>query len=138
MVAMESPIIKVVPNQSQAIIPVTLSGPSMLPVSVSIQTPQQLNPTSRASAPAAGVKLQAASLAWASGQAGRKFITLDLDPGADVQAAAVLVQLAQPQNADLDPVQHASLVTGLAPQELTSSFSYAPNQVRAGTPQPSS
>ena len=130
MVAMGSPIIKVAVNQTQAVIPVTLSGPTMLPVSVSIQPPQQLTTGSLGSSPAAGVKLQTSSLAWTSGQAGQRFITLDLDSGADVQAAAVLVQLAQPQNADLDPVKHASLVTGLSPQELTASFSYAPNQVR--------
>ena len=132
VLAMASPMIQIAANQTQALIPVTLSGPSMLPVSVAVSAPQQLTLGSSAVTAAAG-KLQTPSLTWASGQAGQRVITLDLDPSADMQSAAVLVQLAQPQNADLDPVKHATLVTGLSAADLTATFSYTPNQVPLGS-----
>ena len=126
--ALQTALVSVAANQTSVVLPVELSGPSMLPVSVSVTVPQQLH--SGPGELAIGYTLQTPSLTWPAGQDGTRNMTLSLGSGMELQEAALAVQLSGAVNADLDPVKHTALVTGLPAEELVSTFAFTPNQVQ--------
>ena len=71
-------------------------------------------------------------LSWARGQNQTQSITVQLDPTkVDLASAAILVQLVNATNADVDDARGVSLVTAIPAASLTTTFTLQPNQVGA-------
>lgn len=63
-------------------------------------------------------------------------VTILLPPELDTSASAIMVQLVNASNADISDSQGACYVTGLASDQLVSTFTLVPNQVGCNvTPQ---
>ena len=80
---MQTALVSVSENQTQVVLPVELSGPSLLPVTVNVTVPQQLH--TALGELAVGFTLETANLTWPVGQAGTQNITLALASGAELQ-----------------------------------------------------
>ena len=69
-------------------------------------------------------------LFWSAADATPRNVTVVLPTGVDLTRAAVMAQLVNATNADIDEPQSACYITGVPAEQLVTTFTLQANQVR--------
>lgn len=125
--SMAEPIVTLGADQQSVHIPVSVLGNPSLPVSAYFSA--QLQQVHNSTHDMLDFRLGSSSLSWQLGQNHTQNLSLTLEPGLDLSAAAVVVSLNNATNADVDVDRTETLITAIPPTQLLRTFTPAINQV---------